>query len=508
MDKNRLDLIDIGTFIIAIAVTASAYDKIHSVVPALPIFFVWFVFNYGRRSKMWHDFVDSKVSDHPIGNKVAPLLLPPAPSKPLELVSPKVTQEARWIDRITQPLPTVQEVMKAQAMQSEDTTMEHVLAMMPKRIMYNHPKVPNPPNPTSVLIGYDPVGKKWVWADFGKKGDTIHAFVGGQTRAGKDSELRLWFTQLTSQNTPEDLKFIILDGKGEWKIPALQDAKHMLMPPIGGMDVYLDKGKLVDRANEELSQGVIDTFHILQQRAQLFQKTGALNLTSYEQKTGNKLPLIVVIATDIKTNLIGNFETLIQMLLLKGGSLGIRAIISMQSASGEDTGWRGQTGLCMSGYQGQASADAPNLGIPVRAMKYRPSQLPSVDVPENRGLFVVRKGISQYIVRGVYLPDDVFINYCENILPNKNTMPKLTNNDLLAGLLTEAPKPVIVKARKDILTKEQIETVVALTRKGISRTDILRAIGKTRDPYYSEAAPIVDALIKTVKVHDSRRVHA
>lgn len=535
--SNDFDGVDALMVVGGVMITASS----PTLLVALPLALLGWGFHAARRSPGIAEWSARITGDVPVLGNVVPYLLPGPKegesmemtlkqSKPLDVeLSEKSIRQLRddddlrsipWRERITGSYttdgkPVINGTVKKIAAKPEKVStadnMEKVLAVMPKRIGYDHPKIPEAPTPMSVLIGYDPIGKRWVWADFGLKGDTIHAFIAGQTRAGKDSEMRLWFTQLTSNNDPEDVQFVVIDAKGEWITPALKDSRHMAVPPVGGFNLKIERGatgkrQLRDLASEAIEEALIDTIEMLQARADEFQRVGATNLAAYERKTGKHLPILFVLVTDVGTNLSGILEDLVRFLVLKGGSLGVRAIISMQTASGEDTSWRGQMGLAMSGYQGQASADAPNLGIPVRAMKYRPSELPSVDVPENRGLFVVRKGIEQYVVRGAHLPDEVFEEYCENVLPRKSVK---NNLELLDSLLEwhepepkmiEAPKQTVITVPKKILTIEQAQLVAKLSKQGVSVSKILTDHLKiTNGARYAEAKPHVEIIWRAVQ---------
>lgn len=533
MEPKDIDAIDLGTGVIAICFVAANF----SITPlfAIPAFGIWFALKALRRSKSFEVWVDKVAATHPMLDHTMPLLLPPpkddqtfelTQSQPLDVRvvnTPKTTQKMGFIDRVTQvrkPGETASMTTRSGATtrklaaitaepEVKKTTKENMaesLSVMPKLLPYNHPNIPEPPTETSVLVGYDPIARKLIWADFGKyNADTFHVFVAGQIGAGKDSMLRLWFTQLTQNNTPDDIQFVIIDSKGEWITPSLKDSKHMLVPPVGGFSLKItinEKGKrsLRDEANDQVEDALIEAITMLQARADEFQRVGATNIQAYEKKTGKKLPLLFIIATDVGTNLVGILEQLIKFIVLKGRSLGVRAIISFQSASGEDTSWRSNMSLVMSGFQGLPSADAPNLGIPVRAMKYRPSELPDVGIPQNRGLFVVRKGIEQYMVRGAFLPDAVFEEYCERDLPRKSDF---NPNDLLSAMLLELPKQLpapklAVVIPKQILSREQSLEAARLAAQGISASNITKMLGFTSSKRYNDIMPLVVAIRKAV----------
>jgi hypothetical protein len=543
MDAQDIDFIDISTGIAAICFVAANI----AITPlfAIPAFGAWAIVRGVRHSVSFQNWADRVSTGNRIVDKAldvtVPLLLPaPKNTGDTDAVmsfeepqskrkaSTGATERLSWADRVTQVqkpdnefktrklqavAPTKQLTPEKEVKRTTADNMAEVLAKMPKRITYQNPQIPEPPTPTSVLVGYDPLAKNWVWADFGINGDTVHVFIAGMTRSGKDTEIRYWFTQLTSNNSPDDIQFVIIDAKGEWTTPSLVDGRHMAVPPVGGFELKIEKEqgkrrKLIDLANERIEDALIDTVELLQSRQAEFQRVGATNLQSYRRKTGKKLPLLMVIVTDVGTNFNGILEELVKFLVFKGGSLGVRAIISMQTASGEDTGWRGQMGMAMSGYQAQSSADAPNIGIPVRAMKYRPSELPETSDPMNRGLFVVRQGIYQRVVRGVYLPDEVFEDYVENHLPAKSIMigtGNKQNDEFLGKMLLdyttvakepEPPKQIAIQAPKRVLSEAQVKEAVKMLRDGIAPSNVTKALGFTSAERYAAAMPLVLALQK------------
>lgn len=524
MALEDIDALDVVTGLTGACLVAVS----PTLLAALPVAGGWWILHAIRRSKGVQEWGDRISQKHPALDMVMPLLLP-APkdddgmevtlkqNAPLDvnIVNPK-PDRLPWAQRITQPMEYPKELgtattktTKANKVNSTDT-MNAVLKIMPRYIGYE--RTPEAPTPTSVLIGYDPVGKRWVWADFGHEGDTLHALIAGQTGAGKDSELRLWYTQLTSNNSPEDVQFVVLDGKGEWLTPSLMESPHMLVKPAGGVEVVRDeKGKWVDLANEKIEASIGAVFELIADRNAKFQKVGATNLQSYTRKTGEKLPLIFIIATDVGTNIEQQLEMLVKMLTFKGRSFGIRLIVSMQTASGQDTGWRGQLALAMSGFQQQPSADAPNLGVPIKNMKYRPSDLPSPDDKVNRGLFVVRKGDQQLLVKTIHLPDDVFEEYCEAQVNNRQDQSEV--DDFLASLIDpdrfsgygkelqeKREQVVIPPPQKVILTQDQVNAVIKATMQGKTKTEIMVNILKfTNNARYKEANPVVETLMKATK---------
>lgn len=418
----------------------------------------------------------------------------------------------RWWQDITKPLPTQQIVNEIQTtgrslQEVVETDITKKLAQLPPFLLYKD--VDEPPTKTSVPIGYNNA-TGWLWADFSK--DTIHALIAGQTGAGKDTQLRLWFTMLTANNTPEEVQFSILDGKGEWLVPALMSSAHMFTPPAGGVDVVKnDKGQWVDRSNDHIQDAIGKVFDEVARRNKLFQEVGATNLESYERKTGSKLPMLFIIGTDLGTNIEKDLETLVKMLTFKGRSFGIRLILSMQTVAGQDTGWRSNLALIMSGFQQMPSQDVPVMGVPAAMLQVRPSALPSPDVPANRGIFVVRKGHKQFVVRAPYLPDEDFELYIENRLPTmqdwkqvNEPVKEIADDDYLNQLLMaslpvrkEPLKTVDTITLNDLTKKEKIR-ILSLVSQGHNKSSIMHQMGYTGAKWKKYGA-LVDRLMLTTK---------
>ena len=424
--------------------------------------------------------------------------------KPIDVNVVNGRDDRMWLQKITQPIeynndPTISAQLtttKGKRNTEKVNMLPIALRTMPAYI--KHTIVPNPPTNTSVSIGYDSLKKQWLWADFGIDGDVVHALVDGQSGAGKDSVLRLWFTMLTALNSPEDIQFVILDGKGEWLTTALMQSKHMFVSPAGGVEIMQDEnGKWYDAANERMEDSVGMVFEEITTRNKAFAKVNATNIQSYYRKTGIKLPVIVIIATDVGTNIEKSFEQLVRLLTFKGRSFGIKLVISMQTVSGQDTGWRNQLGLIMSGFQQAPTADTPTMGINATQLVYRPSQLPAPTTSQNRGIFVVRRGNEQTLVKAPHISDEDWESFVETALPKVGDDQEA--NNLLENLLNNPLVKKPIEKTKKVLTVEQAREIVRLAKTGNNKTDIMMSMGFTSGPRYKETSSHVDMLITAVK---------
>jgi hypothetical protein len=241
----------------------------------------------------------------------------------------------------------------------------------------------------AVPLGRDQTGA-FRWLDFGR--DALHIGLYGTSGCGKDHLLRLWFAALLNER---DVRWAILDGKGDWLTPNLARSPQMLFPPAGG---YGDEGQrrildAIAAVNEEAKR-----------RFGLLLSAGVRSVEEYNQTAPDPLPLLIVLATDI-IDVVDETERLLIALVSKARALGIRAIVSMQTPTGKRLEWRMNLSTLISGALVDGSQDAPALGVrDPKALRYRPSHLPPP--PGERGLFVVRHNNEQFLVRTPALVGD------------------------------------------------------------------------------------------------------
>lgn len=517
-EEKDLDIIDIITFIGAIVLTAAAYRATGSLFWALIIFGVYWFIKSLRRSEIaskWRE----RVVLPPMLESAAPLLLPGPKEqelvfkqdKPIDVRVVDAYETSPFWKRVTQPLDTDNTIGTAtprrttQLMGTQAAQLQRALKRLPKYVSYS--QLPNPPSPLSVPIGIDSIDGNVLWGDFSSDGNLIHALVAGQTGSGKDALLRLWFTTLTMCNKPSDLQFVILDGKIDWLSPALAESAYMAIAPAGGIKIEKRNGKRVNVAQEDMVGNLDWIFAEIEQRSILMTKVGAVDLAGYYKRTGVQLPYIFVLASDVGGEFANDLEMLIKTLIMRGRSYGIRLIISMQNPVGEDTKWRSQIGLVMSGYQQNPDHDRYIMGINVNNLLVRPSQLPNPD--ENaisKGLFVVRHGSTQHLVRTAHLPEEHWFKYIETTLPKKRDVE---NQNLLSSLLAgektlKTPLAVQEQLHRQenipALTTKQMELIRNWTLAGKNKTEIMQqGLGFTNGVIYAQKKDAVEIIINAVK---------
>lgn len=261
---------------------------------------------------------------------------------------------------------------------------ELALANVPRLIDLEH-IIDQAPGAMSVPLGTDHMGAS-RWLDL-RKG-ILHVGIFGGSGAGKDNLLESWFLALTKNNAPDRVQFAVLDGKGHWMKPIMNNLAHMWMPPAGGIG---DEGQ---RALEHTLKAIQTE---AARRGKLVFGANCDTMEMYCQKTGETMPYLVVMISDVMGNVVTDVDRLLVDLVSKARALGIRVFVSMQTPTRQNTQWRTNLSTVLAAQMQQSSNDAPALGLVASDMQFPPSRLPD---PQSRpGLFSVRNGRDQFLIQ-------------------------------------------------------------------------------------------------------------
>lgn len=321
------------------------------------------------------------------------------------------------------------------------------LASLPRVIDLEH-IFDSQPSAFSVPLGQDHTGAQ-RWLDMRK--DMLHAGIFGGTGAGKDNLLEAWFLALTRQNTPDQLQFAVLDGKGHWMQPSISGRAHMWIAPAGGIG---------QEGQDALKAALVAIQAEAKRRGQLVFGADCDTLERYIQKTGERIPYLVVFVSDVMGNIVGDVDKLLVDLVSKARALGIRVVVSMQTPTKQNTQWRANLSTVLCGQLQGRSNDSPALGIGESDMLFPPSQLP--DPKERPGIFSVRRGNEQWLIQAPLVRRD-FHARCIAELP-------------MRAALGEQPKlsPLErIRARTAAMTEDQREQIARqLAQKGASTREM------------------------------------
>jgi DNA segregation ATPase FtsK/SpoIIIE, S-DNA-T family len=169
----------------------------------------------------------------------------------------------------------------------------------------------------TVAIGKDVAGKAWV-ADIDRM---PHLLIAGATGSGKSVCINTILLSLLYNNSPEELKLILVDPK-RVELSSYNGVPHLLTPVITEVARTINALKWV--------VGEMD------RRYQLLQQAGKRNIAAFNQNGGEKLPYIVVVVdelADLMAVAAADVESAIIRLAQMARAVGIHLVVATQRPS-------------------------------------------------------------------------------------------------------------------------------------------------------------------------------
>lgn len=169
----------------------------------------------------------------------------------------------------------------------------------------------------TVALGKDVSGKVWV-ADLGKM---PHLLVAGSTGSGKSVCLNAIITSLLYQNSPDDLRLIMVDPK-RVEFTVYNGIPHLLTP------VITDTVKTVNALKWAIGE--------MDRRFELLSKHGKRDIGAFNRETGEKMPYLVLVIdelADLMAVAAAEVEAAIIRLAQMARAVGIHLILATQRPS-------------------------------------------------------------------------------------------------------------------------------------------------------------------------------
>jgi len=169
----------------------------------------------------------------------------------------------------------------------------------------------------TIALGKDVSGKVWV-DDLGKM---PHLLVAGATNSGKTVGLNSVIVSLLYQNSPDDLRFILVDPK-RVELPVYNGIPHLLTPVIVEVDKTINALKWC--LNE------------MDRRFEILAQASQINIESYNQSGRGKLPNLVFIIDELADLMVAaprEVEACIIRLVQMSRAVGIHLILATQRPS-------------------------------------------------------------------------------------------------------------------------------------------------------------------------------
>ncbi len=169
----------------------------------------------------------------------------------------------------------------------------------------------------SVGIGKDVAGNMWI-EDLGPM---PHLLIAGSTGSGKSVMLNAIILSLLYQNSPDELKLILVDPK-RVELSVYNNIPHLITPVVNEVDKTINALRWV--------VGEMD------RRYQLLSKTGHRNIQAFNQDNGNIMPYLVVAIdelADLMSVAANEVEAAIVRLAQMARAVGIHLILATQRPS-------------------------------------------------------------------------------------------------------------------------------------------------------------------------------
>ncbi|MCK4918918.1 MAG: DNA translocase FtsK 4TM domain-containing protein [Candidatus Pacebacteria bacterium] len=199
------------------------------------------------------------------------------------------------------------------------------VAMVRLKNMLDSSEFHNRKSSLNIVLGRDVSGSP-ILANLEKM---PHLMIAGSTGSGKTVCINTLITGLLYQNTPDDLRFIMIDPK-RVELTPYDDIPHLLTP------VITDPDKAVNSLKWAIGE--------MEERYETLSQLGCRNIESYNNAVRTKykqrevLPFIVIIVDELADLMVTNgreVEAAIVRLAQKSRAVGIHIVLSTQRPSVE-----------------------------------------------------------------------------------------------------------------------------------------------------------------------------
>jgi DNA segregation ATPase FtsK/SpoIIIE, S-DNA-T family len=148
-----------------------------------------------------------------------------------------------------------------------------------------------------------------------------HALLAGQPGSGKSFFLHVLITGLAARYAPDELRFVLIDGKGGVEFDAYRALPHAQVVCL--------------RTAPAMAQAVLADFRDeMDARYDMFRAAGTSNLSAFRQKTGQIVPRMVLIADEYQQFFESDVDEVaanhLKALLEKGRAAGTHVVLASQ----------------------------------------------------------------------------------------------------------------------------------------------------------------------------------
>ncbi len=255
--------------------------------------------------------IDVEMGEVNVGPTVTQYTLAPAPGVKLAQIASLQSNLALVLaaQSLRMELPIPGKSLVGIEVPNKTTAMVRIREVMQTSDFVNHK------SKLALSLGRDVAGRPMI-ADLAKM---PHMLIAGATGTGKSVAINSLFISLLYRNTPQDIKFIVVDPK-RVELSMYNGIPHLLTPAITESD----------KAVNALKWAVAE----MERRYKLLAEAGNRNIADYNAATELKLPYIVIIVdelADLMAVAQNEVEAAIVRLAQMARAVGIHLILATQS---------------------------------------------------------------------------------------------------------------------------------------------------------------------------------
>jgi hypothetical protein len=208
---------------------------------------------------------------------------------------------------------------------------------IPKKVLYQktidwYPREDQAKTPWAAGVSND---RKVIWYNFE---DQPHILIAGTTQSGKSNHLNTIIATSVTMNSPKEVRVLFIDLKGGVELTHWEGVKHALRPMV--------------RKKEDVLEALQWVRGIMEKRLARFEKMKAKNLASFNHRSRERLPRIIVFIDELATliglgTLTSDIHNEMAVLTSQGRAAGVHLVVCTQHPSREVLIGRIKTNLPM-----------------------------------------------------------------------------------------------------------------------------------------------------------------
>lgn len=189
-----------------------------------------------------------------------------------------------------------------------------------ERILDYYPSEDHQKTPWAAGVTHE---RKIAWFSFG---NNPHVLIAGTTQSGKSNQVNQMIALIATLNSPNEVRFVLIDNKGGVEFTHWRGLKHLLMPMI--------------KTVSEVPRALKYVRSIMERRLAAFEAMDVKSLESYNARVKDQLPRVICVVDEMATlvnlgELTDEIHNELLIIASQGRAVGIHLILCTQHPSRE-----------------------------------------------------------------------------------------------------------------------------------------------------------------------------